>query len=61
MEKLEFSCPCHFGIESVLSGEIKRMGGQDLKVTDGRVEFSGSIELLARANLMLRTAERVLL
>lgn len=61
MEKLEFSCPCHFGIESVLSGEIKRIGGQDIKVTDGRVEFSGGIELLARTNLMLRTAERVLL
>lgn len=56
-----YVCPCHFGIESVLSGEIKRMGGKNLKTTDGRVEFTGEIDLLARANLCLRTAERVLL
>ncbi len=61
MENLEFVCPCHFGIESVLSGEIKRMGAQNIKTTDGRVQFSGGLEFLPRANLMLRTAERVLL
>lgn len=61
LENLEFVCPCHFGIESVLSGEIKRMGAQNVKTTDGRVQFSGGLEFLPRANLMLRTAERVLL
>lgn len=61
LENLEFVCPCHFGIESVLSGEIKRMGAENIKTTDGRVQFSGGIEFLPRANLMLRTAERVLL
>lgn len=54
-------CPCHFGLESVLSGEIKRLGGQNVTVADGRVAFAGSLEMLAKANLSLRTAERVLI
>lgn len=53
--------PCLFGLESVLAGEIRRMGGQEVAATDGRVEFSGDLNLLCRANLCLRTAERVLL
>lgn len=61
-EKLYYSCPCIFGLESVLAGEIKRMGGaEEITVSDGRVDFSGSPELIARANLWLRTAERVLI
>lgn len=56
-----FMCPCQFGLESVLSGEVKRMGGADIITTDGKVAFSGGEELIARANLWLRTAERVLL
>lgn len=59
MNKLKLSCPCNFGLESVLSGEAKRMDAEDIKVTDGRVEFSGDWNMLARANLWLRTAERV--
>ena len=56
-----FTAPCHFGLESVLSGELKRMGAEDAAAADGRVSFSGGWEMLARANLNLRTAERVLL
>lgn len=52
-------CPCLFGLESVLAGEIRRMGGEQVQVSDGRVFFSGEEELIARANLTLRTAERV--
>ena len=58
---IEYIAPCLFGLESVLAGEVKRMGGEDVKVSDGKVEFSGDINLLARANLTLRTAERVLI
>ena len=53
--------PCFFGTESTLSFEVKRLGAQDVKVTDGRVAFSGDAGLIAAANLNLRTAERVLL
>ena len=57
----QYAAPCHFGLESVLSGELKRMGAQNVAAIDGRVSFTGDFSILARANLNLRTAERVLL
>ncbi len=54
-------CPCLFGLESVLAGEIRRMGGENVVVNDGKVSFDGGEEMIARANLSLRTAERVLI
>ena len=53
--------PCFFGTESTLSFEARRLGAQNVQVTDGRVAFSGGAEMIAAANLNLRTAERVLL
>ena len=61
MEKYYYLAPCHFGLESVLAGELRRMGAEEVQVSDGRVRFSGALALLARANLCLRTAERVFL
>lgn len=60
MEQFRFACPCNFGLESVLSGELKRMGAAEVTAADGRVDFSGTAKTLAQANLWLRTAERVL-
>ena len=57
--KFQLTAPCHFGIESVLAFEVRRLGGEDVRVSDGRVTFSGDEHLLARANIGLRTAERV--
>lgn len=57
--KFQLTAPCHFGLESVLSSEIRRIGGEDVRVSDGRVTFSGDESILARANICLRTAERV--
>lgn len=59
MDQLTISCPCLFGLESVLSGEMKRMGAENIVSEDGRVSFTGSFADVARANLRLRTAERV--
>jgi len=61
MGKLKFSCPCHFGLESVLAFEVKKIGGEDVSVSDGKVSFYGDFSLLARANINLATAERVLI
>lgn len=62
MEKqIKLCCPCLFGLESVLSGEVKRLGFGGITVTDGRVEFMSDMAGIARANLFLRTAERVLI
>lgn len=54
-------CPCLFGLESVLSGEVKRMGGENIQVNDGKVTFTGDDAMVAKANICLRTAERILL
>ncbi len=59
MKEFLLSAPCHFGLESVLSGEVKRIGGQDIKTVDGRGSFTGPAQMIATANLWLRTAERV--
>lgn len=58
---LRLCCPCHFGLESVLKYEITKIGGTDLTVSDGKITFSGDENVLARANLCLSTAERVLI
>lgn len=61
MEKLRLCCPCHFGLESVLNFEIKKIGGENITVTDGKVSFDGDAEILAKANLRTSVAERVLI
>lgn len=60
MNLLRMACPCHFGLESVLKFEVTKIGGQDITVSDGKVAFSGDFSTLAKANLWLATAERVL-
>ena len=60
-ETIRLCCPCHFGLESVLKYEITKIGGTDLKVSDGKISFTGDFNILARANLCLSTAERVLI
>ncbi len=61
MELYEFISPCHFGMEAVLKREIYDLGYDVVRVEDGRVTFSGDAETLCRANINLRTTERVLL
>lgn len=58
---MELMAPCHFGMESILKKEITDLGYDVTDVTDGRVTFAGDEEALCRANIGLRTAERVLL
>ena len=53
--------PCHFGLESVLKKEIYDLGYEISEVEDGRVTFIGDAEAICRANIFLRTTERVLL
>ncbi len=61
MKKFELIVPCHFGMEAVLKREIVDLGYDVTEVSDGRVTFSGDEEALCRANIFLRTAERVLI
>ena len=57
----ELIAPCHFGLEAVLKKEILDLGYEISLVEDGRVTFIGDEEAVCRANVFLRTAERVLL
>ena len=60
MQTYELVAPCHFGLEAVLKREIYDLGYEITRVEDGRVTFTGDAEAICRANLFLRTAERVL-
>lgn len=57
----EFIAPCHFGMEAVLKREILKLGLEIVKVEDGKVTFKGDETAFARANMFLRTTERILL
>lgn len=61
MERMELIAPCHFGLESVLKREITDLGYEIAQVEDGRVTFYGDAKAISRANIFLRTAERILL
>lgn len=61
MRKFELIAPCHFGLEAVLKREIIDIGYDIISVEDGRVTFLGDEEAVARANIFLRTAERILI
>ena len=61
MRRFELIAPCHFGMESVLKREITDLGYDITDVADGRVTFFGDEEALCRANIFLRTAERILI
>ena len=61
MRRFELIAPCHFGMESVLKREIHELGYDVVEVSDGRVTFYGDEEALCRANIFLRTAERILI
>ena len=57
----ELIAPCHFGMEAVLKREILDLGYEISQVEDGKVTFLGDDEAICRANIFLRSAERVLL
>lgn len=61
MKTYELAVPCHFGLEAVLKKEIYDLGYEIQEVSDGRVSFIGDAEAICRANIYLRTAERVLI
>ena len=61
MQNYQLTAPCHFGLEAVCKREIYDLGYEITKVEDGRVTFAADAEGICRANIFLRTAERVLL
>lgn len=61
MEKLTCVVPCLFGLEGLAAAELRRLELNDVQAENGRVLFTGGADALIRANLWLRTGERVLI
>lgn len=57
----ELIAPCHFGMEAVLKREILDLGYEISAVDNGKVTFIADAEGICRANIFLRTTERILL
>lgn len=61
MKNIKISCPCHFGLEGILAGEMKRLDFKNVEAENGKVSFLGDFSDVAKANINLRCAERVLI
>lgn len=61
MESIKMIAPCLFGVESIAADEFKRMGFEKVTAENGRVLLEGDFNMLARANINSRFAERILI
>ena len=61
MEKVELIATTTFGLEAVTKRELIDLGIENIEVENGKVTFQGNLRDIPRANLWLRTAERVLI
>ena len=60
-EEFEIVVTTLLGVEAFVAREIKRLGYGNVKTEDGRVTFWGDMTAVARANMWIRTGERVLI
>jgi putative N6-adenine-specific DNA methylase len=58
-DDIELIATSSFGLEAVVSRELKALGYEDQTVADGKVIFRAGPEAICRANLWLRSADRV--
>ncbi|NLM06155.1 MAG: class I SAM-dependent RNA methyltransferase [Tissierellia bacterium] len=61
MGKYNLHATVAFGLEAITKRELIGLGMENVRVEDGKVRFSGDEYDIAKANLWLRTADRVLL
>jgi putative N6-adenine-specific DNA methylase len=61
MQNIDLIATSAFGLEAVVANELRNLGYENLQVENGRVAFSAGTEAIARCNLWLRSADRVLL
>ena len=57
---MNFTVPCLFGLEGIAGDELRRLGMENVRVEDRLIRFSGDATALAKANICLRTGERVM-
>ena len=60
MTHIKLIAPTLLGIEAITARELRNLGYDDVKVENGRVTFAGDFQAICRANLWIRTAERIL-
>jgi len=61
LNNIELTVPVVFGLEAITANEIRGLGYETSLVEDGRVSFKCDLQGICRANINLRTGERVLL
>ncbi|MFZ7121408.1 MAG: THUMP domain-containing class I SAM-dependent RNA methyltransferase [Eubacteriaceae bacterium] len=61
MERINIIATCTFGLEGILKDEVCKLGINDINVKNGRVEYEGDVNILAKSNIWLRTADRILI
>ncbi len=61
MSEYKYVAPCLFGVEGICAFELERMGAKNVKAENGRVNFEGDLNILARANINSRYAERIMI
>ena len=57
---MQLIAPCLFGLEGLAGDELRRLGMENVQVEDRRVLFTGDENALAKANICLRTGERIM-
>ena len=58
--ELQLIAPCLFGLEGIAGDELRRLGMENVRVEDRRVLFTGDENALCKANICLRTGERIM-
>ena len=58
---IKFSAPCLLGLEGLVAQELRDMEAQNVVANNGRVDFEGDENILARANICSRYSERILI
>ena len=61
MSNIKLVAPCLFGVESIAADEFRRMGFENVVTENGRVLLEGNLNMLARANICSRFAERIMI
>ena len=61
MKEMQFAVPTLFGLEGLAGDELRRMNMENVRVEDRRVLFTGDERALAKANICLRTGERIMI
>ncbi|NLK01416.1 MAG: class I SAM-dependent RNA methyltransferase [Clostridia bacterium] len=59
MGKYQLIATSSFGLESVVAQEVRDLGYEEVRVENGKITFKAGLEAICRANLWLRTADRI--